>query len=80
MVSPNATSIPIFWGTGSVDPLVKAQFAKDSSDFLIEQLGIPVAKPGGLGGLSYNIYEGMGHITVPKELEDLKAFIKKAIS
>ena len=80
MASQNATSIPIFWGAGSDDPLVKVQFSKDSSDFLIEQLGIPVAKPGELGGLSYNLYDGVGHTTVPKELNDLKAFIKKVIS
>lgn len=79
MASQNAASTPIFWGTGSADPLVKAQFAEDSSKFLIDQVGIPVAKPGEFGGLSYNVYEGMGHATVPKELDELKAFIKKAI-
>jgi len=79
MASQNAASTPIFWGAGSADALVKAQFAEDSSKFLIDQVGIPVATPGEFGGLSYNVYEGMGHTTVPKELDDVKAFIKKAI-
>jgi len=79
MVSQNAASTPIFWGTGSADALVKAQFSEESSKFLIDQIGIPIAKRGELGGLSYNVYEGMGHTTIPKELDELKAFIKMAI-
>lgn len=79
MASQNAASTPIFWGTGKADPLVKVQFSEESSKFLIEQIGMPVAKPGEFGGLSYNVYEGMGHATVPKELDELKAFLKKAI-
>ena len=79
MTSQNATSTPIFWGTGSIDDLVKPELAKESSKFLIEQLGIPVATSGVLGGLSYNVYEGVGHSTNQKELDDLKSFIKKAV-
>ncbi|KAJ3514247.1 hypothetical protein NLJ89_g2486 [Agrocybe chaxingu] len=79
MASPNAISTPIFWGHGSADPLVKAQFSKDSADFLTEQLGVPLAKPGQSGGLSYNVYEGMGHTTIPKELDELKTFIKSVL-
>lgn len=79
MASQNASSTPIFWGTGSADPLVKLQFVKDSVDFVIDQLGVPRAKPGQFGGLSFNVYDGMGHGTVPKELDELKAFIKTAI-
>ncbi|CAA7258584.1 unnamed protein product [Cyclocybe aegerita] len=79
MASPNAISTPIFWGHGSADPLVKAQFSKDSADFLTEQLGVPLAKPGQPGGLSYNVYEGMGHTTIPKELDELKTFIKSVL-
>lgn len=79
MVSQNAASTPIFWGTGNVDPLVKLQFTKFSSDYLINEVGIPAAKPGVFGGLSYNVYEGMGHATVPRELEEVKKFIANAI-
>jgi lysophospholipase-1 len=79
MASPTASSIPIFWGNGSVDPLVKAQYCKDSTDFLVQQLGIPFAKPGDVNGLTYNVYEGVGHTTSDGELDDLKEWIKKAI-
>jgi len=79
MASEKACSTPIFWGQGNQDPLVTMKMVMDSVDYLKEKLGVPTGKPGELGGLSYHLYEGMGHTTVPKELEDLKAFIKKAI-
>ncbi|KAF5387949.1 hypothetical protein D9615_000666 [Tricholomella constricta] len=80
MASPHASSMPVFWGHGSVDPLVKFQFCKDSAEFLTKQLGIPLATtPGECKGLSYNIYDGMGHTTNQKELDDLKAWIQKAL-
>jgi len=79
LASQNANTIPIFWGQGTADPLVKAQITKDSTEYLIGQLGVPRAKPGEFGGLSYNTYDGMGHVTVEKELNDLKTFIIKAI-
>jgi lysophospholipase-1 len=80
MASQHASSIPVFWGHGSIDPLIKYQFCKDSSDFLINSLGIPLSTTvGECKGLSYNIYDGMGHTTNQKELDDLKTWIKKAI-
>ncbi|KAF8806277.1 Phospholipase/carboxylesterase [Phlegmacium glaucopus] len=77
--SSTASSIPVFWAHGSADPLVKVQYCKESSDFLVQQLGIPVAKPGDVKGLSYHLYEGVGHTTTPRELDDLKDWIKKVI-
>ncbi|KAF8165667.1 Phospholipase/carboxylesterase/thioesterase [Crassisporium funariophilum] len=79
MATQQAPTIPIFWGTGSADPLVKIQLGKDSTEFLVQQLGIPISKPGELKGLSFNVYDGMGHTTTPKELDELRAWIKKAI-
>ncbi|KAF8076711.1 Phospholipase/Carboxylesterase-domain-containing protein [Lyophyllum atratum] len=80
MASPHASKIPVFWGHGSIDPLIKFQFCKDSSEFLTKELGIPLlTTPGEVKGLSYNIYEGMGHTTCQQELDDLKAWIKKAL-
>lgn len=80
MASAHATSIPIFWGTGTLDPLVKFQYAKDSADFLVNVLGVPRAPPSGeCTGLSFNAYEGLGHSTCQQELDDLKTFITKAI-
>ncbi|EDR12736.1 uncharacterized protein LACBIDRAFT_188773 [Laccaria bicolor S238N-H82] len=79
MASQHAASIPVFWGHGAADPLVKYQFCKDSADFLTQTLGMPLAPTGECKGLSYNIYEGMGHTTTQKELDDLREWIKKAI-
>lgn len=79
MASSTASSIPVFWGHGSVDPLVKVQYYKESSDVLVQQLGIPIAKPGDVKGLSYHLYEGLGHATTQTELDDLKEWIKKII-
>lgn len=69
----------MFWGTGSADQLVKLQYSKESSEFLTKELGFPALKPGEFKGLSYNVYDGLGHETTPKELEELKIFIKRAI-
>jgi lysophospholipase I len=79
MASPTASSTPIFWGHGSVDPLVKAQYSKASTDFVVQQLGTPLAKPGDVKGLSYHVYEGVGHTASERELADLKEWIKKII-
>jgi len=78
LASENAASIPIFWGTGKFDPLVQIQLVTTSTTILLEQVGIPSAKPGEFGGLSYKVYD-MGHATVQEELDELKAFIKSAL-
>jgi len=80
MVSKHAKSIPIFWGHGSADPLVKYQLCKDSVDFLVNRLGI--SQPSSSSerkGLSFKIYEGVGHTTNQEELDDLRSWIKRAI-
>ncbi|KAG5639691.1 hypothetical protein H0H81_005874 [Sphagnurus paluster] len=79
LASPHASSIPVFWGHGMVDPLVKFQFCKDSSEFLTKELGIPLVEKPGDKGLSYNLYPSMGHTTNQKELDDLRAWIKNAL-
>ncbi|PPQ66743.1 hypothetical protein CVT26_009544 [Gymnopilus dilepis] len=81
LASPIAASIPIFWGTGSADQLVKLQYSKECAEFLNTELGFPTLTPdsGEIKGLSYNVYDGLGHETTPSELDDLKSFIKRAI-
>jgi len=80
MVIPSITSsIPIFWGTGAQDALVKIELSKRSVQILTEQIGVPRATPGVLGGLTYNIYEDIGHTTNERELGELKDFIKKVL-
>ena len=80
LVSEHASSIPIFWGLGSEDALVKFKLSKDSSDLLTSSLGIPPStSPGECKGLIFNVYQGMGHTTNQKERDDLREWIKKAI-
>ncbi|KAJ6519287.1 lysophospholipase I [Mycena sanguinolenta] len=43
MVSPHASSIPIFWGHGTEDPLVTHELGRVSADFVISEFGIPPA-------------------------------------
>ncbi|KAJ7771103.1 Alpha/Beta hydrolase protein [Mycena maculata] len=80
MASEHAASIPIFWGQGLADPLVKPQIARASVDFVMKNIGTPEAPATGeLKGLSYNTYDGVPHSTNQKELDDLKAWLKKAL-
>jgi lysophospholipase-1 len=79
MTSPHTLSIPIFWGHGTVDQLVLLEFSKKSVELLTTEMGVIRGKPGALGGLSYHLYDGIGHTTNQKELEDLKGFIKNAV-
>jgi predicted esterase len=80
MASDHAKSTPIFWGHGSEDPLVKAEFSKESKEFVIGQLGVPVSTDAAVAkGLDYRMYNGLGHGTRPQELGDLQAWLTKAI-
>ncbi|PBL02914.1 Phospholipase/carboxylesterase [Armillaria gallica] len=79
MLSGHATSIPIFVGHGSHDPLIKLTFSRESVDFLKDEIGIPEATPDNLTGLSYHVYQGVAHTASPDELDDLKAWITKII-
>lgn len=73
LASPHASSIPVFLGHGSADPIVDPPIAEVSKEFLTSSLDVPTL------GLTYNIYPGMGHSTVPKELDDVIAWIKQVL-
>ncbi|KAJ6560396.1 Phospholipase/carboxylesterase/thioesterase [Mycena capillaripes] len=80
MASAHAASIPIFWGQGAADPLVKPELARGSADYVMKEIGTPAASSTDeLKGLSYNSYAGVGHSTNEKELQDLKTWLKKAL-
>ncbi|ESK86812.1 acyl-protein thioesterase 1 [Moniliophthora roreri MCA 2997] len=79
LMSPHATSIPIFWGHGTADPIVSFKFAEESVE-LLQSLGFTVIKGGKKPeGLSFNVYKGLPHSTDPFELMDLKAWLKQVI-
>ncbi len=79
MATPDALLSPVFWGHGTVDQLVQLDHSKKSVEFLTTKMGMIQEESGVFGGLSYHLYDGMGHATNERELEDLRAFIKKAV-
>ncbi|KAL0580517.1 hypothetical protein V5O48_001504 [Marasmius crinis-equi] len=80
LISPHATSIPIFWGTGSADPLVTIEIVEKCVEIL-QTLGLTVRRGSKdvEPGISFNIYDGLQHSTDPFELLDLKTWLKKVI-
>lgn len=63
-----------------MDPLVKIQFAQSSIQFLTKEMGFPLKKnTSEYHGISYNIYEGIGHTTNQKELDDIRTWLGKAV-
>ncbi|EPQ58936.1 Phospholipase/carboxylesterase [Gloeophyllum trabeum ATCC 11539] len=83
MVSPHAKSVPIFWGHGTSDPLIKYQFALDSLEFMKSNLEINTierksASPNS-GGVVFNSYPGIGHSTSQQELDDLREWLKQML-
>lgn len=80
LASKDAASIPVFWGHGEMDTLVKLPFAKGSAELLINEVGIPRASGSTeADGVAWNLYKGIGHGTNQLELDNLKEWIKKAI-
>lgn len=79
LISDNAKSLPIFWGHGEEDPLVRLDLAIRSKEFLETQLSIKDASETGAVGLSFNTYANMGHSAEMQELDDLKNWLKKVV-
>ncbi|KAF9266263.1 Phospholipase/carboxylesterase [Marasmius fiardii PR-910] len=78
-MSTHATSIPVFWGHGISDPLVRLELA-DASVNALKSFGFTVTN--GVSetkGLTYNTYSGVEHSTNLKELQDLKEWISKVL-
>jgi len=84
MSSPNASSIPIFWGHGTADPLVTFQIGKTSVEFLKTNIGLSAVTSGAsdaatLEGVMFKEYPGLQHGASPRELVDLKEWLKKIL-
>lgn len=80
LASPHASSIPVFLGHGSADPVVNPHLAQVSAEFLTSSVGIPKSTSADeCKGLTLNMYPGMGHSTVPKEMEDVKQWLKQTL-
>jgi predicted esterase len=79
MLSENAKSIPIFWGHGSDDPLVRPEFGTRSVEFLKTQCGISEADGKAPSGLKFKMYPNLEHSSSPEELGDLASWVKSVI-
>lgn len=78
MTSEHVKSLPIFWGHGMEDPLIKPFIGQASVDYLKNDVGISEAKED-VKGILFKQYAGVAHSTNQKELDDLKAWIKKVV-
>ncbi|KAF8239016.1 Phospholipase/carboxylesterase [Tricholoma matsutake] len=79
LASPLASSIPVFWGHISDDPLVRPNHIQASINILTSSLGMPFSTADEVEGLTYKVYDGMRHGTNEKELDDMRDWIKRAI-
>lgn len=78
-MNDHAKKIPIFWGHGISDPLVKYTWAQRSVDFLKSDLGIGPVSGDSPSGLEFHGYRGLTHSASDEELEHLQAWMKKII-
>ncbi|KAJ7204791.1 lysophospholipase I, partial [Mycena pura] len=80
MVSAHASSIPIFWAHGTADTVVKYELGRTCADFLVKEIGIPVAPYlGAYEGLDFHTYKALGHTICDDELLDAASWLKKII-
>ncbi|KAH9948748.1 lysophospholipase I [Amylocystis lapponica] len=81
LVKPQNKTVPIFWGHGKEDVMVKYMHALRSAELLRVTVGVPQAAAGAPqdGGLDFHAYDGIQHSTTPQELRDLKGWLQKVI-
>jgi lysophospholipase-1 len=81
MTSQHAKSLPIFWGHGSGDPLVRYELCTKSVEYLKTTCGIPELGAGdeSINGMRCKVYRGMAHTSCPEELNDLKVWLRAVI-
>lgn len=70
MQSERAKDLPIFWGHGTGDQVVRYAWGQQSRDRLVEL---------GFKHVEFNSYPGMGHSLCDKESDDVETFIRKVL-
>jgi predicted esterase len=78
MLSDHFKQIPIFWGHGTRDPIVRYDVGKASEAWL-ESVGVKKAATSGDIGLDFHAYEGVEHSASQQELLDLQNFIAEVL-
>ncbi|CAL1700140.1 unnamed protein product [Somion occarium] len=81
MASDHVKKLPIFWGHGKADPLVRHIWGVQSAEFLKDTFGIKTADESEpkLTGITFRSYDGVPHSTSEAELEDLQKWLQKVI-
>lgn len=79
MANDHARKLPIFWGHGRQDPLVRYIWAEQSVEFLKSQIGIREATQDDPTGLEFHGYNGLVHSASEKEVDDLQTWLCKVL-
>ena len=82
MLSPFATSLPIFWGIGTADELVSHSYSAACVQYLTSELGLSSTAeddPWGTVGVHFESYQDMPHTIGPQELQDVYDWLKEVI-
>ena len=79
MMSDHAKKLPIFWGHGTSDPLIRFTWAEQSLKFLKESLGFSDATKENLVGIEFHAYKGLVHSANDEEIEDLQEWLEKVL-
>jgi len=70
MMSDHARNLPIFWGHGTMDPVVQYKWGQMSANILKEDLKVK--------DVTFKSYD-MGHSSHPKEIQDLKEWLSNVL-
>lgn len=79
MANDHVKKIPIFWGHGKSDPLVRYPWAEQSVNFLKVQLRIAEATKENAVGIEFHGYVGLVHSANDEEVEDLQTWLERVI-
>ncbi|KAI0832828.1 Phospholipase/carboxylesterase [Trametes gibbosa] len=82
MLNDHAKKLPIFWGHGKSDPIVRFDKATASLELIESNLGLStLVSPDKVleGGIEFHAYDMLAHSVHDQELEELKTFLKKVL-
>jgi len=79
MMSDYARTLPIFFGHGTADSVVRFRHGKQSAEYLKSDCGIKEATEEDLVGVTFKSYGSMGHEASPRELNDVAKFLQAVI-
>jgi len=79
MLSPHATSLPVFLGHGRADDVVEYKYAVRSADELKTTLGFPTASASDFHGVRFESYPRLGHSVDMSVINDLGEWMKQVL-